>query len=293
MGWTKGVGDFFDLDEDEFENRISNYSDDKLKSQEVMQGRNEIAGSWTRGTGVGASVGALATGGLSLPLGVPLAAYGWRRKAVATKKKEMIENEVRRRGMKLHEPSFRDAAIPMTAGLVSLGVGVGMDDAFNNLTCTDMRGDQVPTGSAAQQAVVQDPGRTSDAMLAGVKEQYHEMSTALGNTNSTIPGTCSLPPDFNPAEISWAAAPNASDAAGMYYGMLLAQGVELGTAKLVLYECSWLIMERFESQKKAAYNLPCLHLLGAYSASCSHCQSNIKGGLYWRKFFKNCAVVQY
>ncbi|RAR07131.1 hypothetical protein DDE83_006629 [Stemphylium lycopersici] len=204
--------DFFGCDWDEYAQRISEYTDQRLCEQEIVKLRQQISASCAIGSGVG---GAAFTMGASLAASV----IGSRRYRVARKKHGLIQNELMRRGIPLHETNYKDYLIPVVASVVGQGVGIGLGHIAMDITNTIPLGQQIPTptGSTTIQAVAEYP---SDA------EHFHEVNLAAdGIKAGIVPGSESS--QLNLAEhTSWIPAPNVENAAEFHAGMLLAQKVE-------------------------------------------------------------------
>lgn len=177
------VADFFSFDEDEYKQRISSYTTERLVEQEVVKLRIQCKGSWSVGGGISA---AMFTFGASLAG----SAYGGRRLYVANKKHHLIQDELTRRNVDLHEEQKRDFLIPLTAGLIGCGVTVGMEEVFMGATNVVADGLCAPKGSSAVQQVIDQPVDALRGALAGAAEQVDEMGHAINNIGmGVIPGS--------------------------------------------------------------------------------------------------------
>jgi len=115
-----GIGDFFGLSSDEYEEKISDYRDECLRSEEIKEYRKIYGARYSVGTGAGL---ALHTGGVSLAG----AAIGGRRLNVHKRKLRMIQKLLKERNIPLYETSLRDKLIPAVGTALGLGVGMGID----------------------------------------------------------------------------------------------------------------------------------------------------------------------
>lgn len=268
------VADFFSFDEDEYKQRISSYTTERLVKQEVVKLRTQYMGSWSVGGGIGA---AMFTFGASLAG----SAYGGRRLYVANKKQHLIQDELTRRNVDLHEEQKRDFLIPLTAGLIGCGVTVGMEEVFMGATNVVADGLCAPKGSSAVQQVIDQPADALRGALAGAAEQVDEMGLAINNIGmGIIPGS-DISSELLAANTTWIALPNGAQAAGFHAGMLLAQGAESKVAVNVVSQSAWQVMEMFDSTRKAISALTCRRLLGASSLRCDECTEHIKDKAYW------------
>lgn len=102
------ISEVFTFKESEYRERISHYTTERLRKQEVVKTRQDFAAAASIGSGIGA---AAFTFGASLTL----TGYGARRMYVATKKLELIQAELLKRGIELHKLQKRDFLIPAVA----------------------------------------------------------------------------------------------------------------------------------------------------------------------------------
>ncbi|KAM0078885.1 hypothetical protein ACKRZS_008751 [Fusarium odoratissimum] len=144
------IGDFFDFNKAEYARRISFYDVNRLRKQEVVKIRQHTAAMCSITTG---AAGALLSGGGTLLL----SAYGARRLSVAHSKLELIQAELTKRGIALHELQKRDIFIPVGASIVGMGVGVGIDEAAAVATNTIPMEASLPPGSSLTDALIRKP----------------------------------------------------------------------------------------------------------------------------------------
>lgn len=107
--------DFFWLEAKEYAERISIYTNERLMKQEVVKLRQGISGRCTVGAGLG---GAPFTFGASLVA----SGYGLRRIHMAHKKRKIIEAELSKRNIKLHEFSTSMTPTPSSRSVLALWV---------------------------------------------------------------------------------------------------------------------------------------------------------------------------
>jgi hypothetical protein len=268
--------DFFGCEWDEYAQRISTYTTQHLRTQEIVKTRQLMSASWTIGGGIG---GAAFTMGGTLAVSV----YGSRRYRVAHKKLELIQAELTRRGVVLHKLDCKDILIPVAAGLVGLGAGIGLDQIAMATTNTIPMGDNMPTGPAATDAVVANPGDAVQAIVPGFSQQVAEMGQALqGVGEGIVPGS-DASQALLAANTSWVTAPNIETAVGFHTGMLMAQAVEKSIISIISAQCAWSLMEAMTSMDRSCTQHPCSLVVGAV-VNCDHCTTVIRSGIYWRKY---------
>lgn len=121
--------DFFGCDWDEYAQRISNYTMQRLHEQEIVTIRQQFSASFAIGCGIG---GAAFTMGCSLASSVIRSRRYW----VARKKHGLIQKEPMSRGVSLHEPKCKNFLIPVVTSVVGRGVGMGLDHIAMGVTNT-------------------------------------------------------------------------------------------------------------------------------------------------------------
>jgi hypothetical protein len=205
-----GLSDTFEFDEEEYASKITDeqvYPTHRLKTHETAKCRQHISAGASIGGGVGL---APFTFGLSL-LGT---AYGARRLYIAKKKLELIQAELKRRNVVLHEPTKRDFLIPFGISMATLGLGAGVDALAANATSQVATHVIADHGTRAIDAALQSPGSFCHGVTDGVSLQVHELgnvvtgglqhATAVANMDSSyiIAGAASM----NPGEVVGLAA---------------------------------------------------------------------------------------
>jgi hypothetical protein len=269
--------DFFGCDWDEYAQRISGYTTERLCKQEVVKTRQVVSASCTIGGGIG---GAAFTMGGTLAV----AAYGSRRFRVANKKLKLIRAELTQRSVPLHTLDYKDFLIPFGASIIGLGAGIGLDQVAMAVTNTIPMEVQIgsPTGSTAINAVTANPGDAVQSIVPGFTEQIDEMGLALhGVGEGIIPGS-DLSQAMLAAHTSWVAAPDLESAVGFYAGMLMAQAAEKSIVSLISAQCAWSLMEAVSSMDTSRTRLPCARIVGM-PVQCDHCSTAMISGTYWRK----------
>ncbi len=119
-----GLDDLFHFDAPSYAHKAAQMSTPDLRRREEVKIRQFLAGSCSVGLGVAA---AAPTGGISLGF----VALAGRNMDVAMKKLEIIQAELTRRGVPLHDKlSTADRLVPIVGGVTALGVGMGMEGAF-------------------------------------------------------------------------------------------------------------------------------------------------------------------
>ena len=109
---------FFGLSSSEYTERISTYSDDLLREEEISKMQQVYGAKFRIGAGVGFAVH---SAGLSLVS----AAVSGRSLDVAKRKLEMIQGELRRRDIPLYENRKRAAFVGFVKKLAADGIGWG------------------------------------------------------------------------------------------------------------------------------------------------------------------------
>lgn len=214
------IGDFFDFDKVEYAHRISLYDVDRLRKQEVVKTRQHTAAICSITTG---AVGALPSCGGTLLL----SSYGARRLAVAYRKLALIQAELTKRGIDLHEVRKRDVLIPLGASIVGMGVGFGIDEVAAVATNAIPMEAGLPPGSSITHALSTNASDTISGAAQGVTEQTREIGQAILNIDNGIPAAQDLARDT-----IWAPAASTQGAIGFHAGMVTMQATEKGLASL-------------------------------------------------------------
>ncbi|TIC99156.1 hypothetical protein CH35J_006238 [Colletotrichum higginsianum] len=270
------IRDFFDFDEREYAVRISTYETDQLRKQEIVKTRQIYAASGSIGAGVG---GAAFTAGATLVV----TGYGARRYYVANKKLQLIQQEVTNRGYSLHEFQKRDFLIPVTASMISVGLGAGLGSIAAASTNTSLMvdGGFVPSDMSVVEALVTNPGDTIGGALDGAAQQSYEMVQAgLGVAAGTLPGTDECAQVLAQNTV-WVPADSASQAVGFQAGMVLAQAAEKAFVGLASNAIATFVMEGIWSIQMSREFASCPRHLGVTKLTCRMCNENISDSWYW------------
>lgn len=182
------IEDFFHLDEVEYAQRISRYSDQDLMKQDIVKFRQIQSGAWSVGAGLG---GAFVTFGATLAV----SGYGGRRINVAVRKLESIHAELLSRGLQPHDPTKRDYLIPVAVGVISCGVGSGIDVGVGHLMTAPVANSiqvLVPTDSSAIHAIASQPTEVLHGFENGVETQLAVVHADLANAGVKGVGAAAL-----------------------------------------------------------------------------------------------------
>ena len=166
-----GLNDTFGFDEAAYARQISNeekYPTYSLKENEIVKHRQHVSAGASTGVGIGLIP---FTMGLSL-LG---SAYGARRLYIANKKLELIQAELTRREVALHNPTKRDFFIPFGVSMATLGLGAGADVVAAHATSQIATHAIADHGSRAVADVLQSPASMCHGVADGVSLQLHEV----------------------------------------------------------------------------------------------------------------------
>ncbi|SPJ89725.1 uncharacterized protein FTOL_13086 [Fusarium torulosum] len=177
---------------------------------------------WSITTG---AAGALLSGGGTLLL----SAYGARRLSVAHSKLELIQAELTKRGIALHEIQKRDILIPVGASIVGMGVGIGIDEAAAVATNAIPMEADLPPGPSVTHALSMNAGNAISGAAHGIAEQTREIGQAILNIDNGIPAAQDLA-----RETIWAPAASTQDAIEFHAGMVIIQATENGSDSLTM-----------------------------------------------------------
>ena len=112
----------FDFDAGEYARRVSQQETSHLRQQEIIKTRQRIKG-WIAVSG--GIITAAATGGAAIVSPI----YAGRQADVATAKLKIIQDELARRAVQLHEPDDADYEAAMLTAVAGEVVGQGVDDS--------------------------------------------------------------------------------------------------------------------------------------------------------------------
>ncbi|KAI1391838.1 uncharacterized protein F4822DRAFT_106950 [Hypoxylon trugodes] len=193
------IKETFDFDADEYRQQVRGYSTAKLQHDETALTRKMLTGSVAVGAGVG---GAYFTGGLTLLL----SGYKTRSMYVSNQKHNIIQAELTRRNVGLHDIDAKDVAIGYTIGAAAAVVGAEIGDFTEAVTNTEAMGSHLPSGANESTGLTVDP----KTALEGVGGQFDQLTEHLSGGNA--------------ADV--AATVAASDATAYHAGMVQAQILE-------------------------------------------------------------------
>ncbi|KAH0536829.1 hypothetical protein FGG08_006327 [Glutinoglossum americanum] len=268
-----GIDDLFEFDGAAYVRRAASKNTAELQKQEIIKNRQLVSASCSIGGGIG---GATLTGGASLAI----SAYGARRLYIANKKLEIIQRELERRSVALHEFSNRDLFIPLATCLVGQSmVGAGLEDAGVGTANATPQAAAIPLGGSTAPTVMASPEGFFQGFNQGVSEQGYENSRVAPEAASQ-----GIVPDSSELAQSrvWTPAPT-GEATGLYVEALVAQGVERVAAEEAANLCLERVVESFEAVKKASKRGECSRLLGM-TVYCDECDAEITAGEYWHNY---------
>ncbi|EOD49982.1 hypothetical protein UCRNP2_3261 [Neofusicoccum parvum UCRNP2] len=136
-----GLHDTFDFDEPAYIAKTAARTTLQLQEEEIKKLRQHFAASCSIGAGLGHSIH---SAGISLGV----SAFGVRRLVVAKRKLAIIRGELAGRGVAPHDPTKRDAAIPVAAALAGMGLGAEIGHLVGGLLPTP----GLPPGTHLDQA---------------------------------------------------------------------------------------------------------------------------------------------
>lgn len=166
-----GLDDLFEFDAAAYRAKVRTLSDDELRKRQCIKTRQHLGGAWSVGFGIG---GEVFTGGLSL-IG---SAYGARRMSVAQQKIEIVNEEMARRGARNYEERKRDTLIPCAIGVLTAGIGFGIDDLCASATLGTLATQELAhrtTEETAREALCH-PEHFADGVKDGLALQIKEVS---------------------------------------------------------------------------------------------------------------------
>jgi hypothetical protein len=220
-----GLGDTFEFDEAKYAAKIQDWDIAHLQNQEINKNRQTLSAS----AGIGGGIGlAPFTGGVSLFGSV----YAGRRLSVADQKLKLIQAELNKRGIELHEVTGKDVIVGVAPTICTLGLGVGADALATHATSTVAAHAVAQHGSTAVHEAIQSPGVFMKGLEQGIGLHGHEAgqllalhgglqhASAIANFDSSylVAGA----PYVDPAQM-----------AGVAAGMGIAQGIETTAVKKI------------------------------------------------------------
>lgn len=268
-----GLHDTFDFDEPAYIAKTAARTTPQLQEEEIKKLRQHFAASCSIGAGVGHSIH---SAGISLGV----SAFGLRRLVVARRKLAIIRAELTARGVKLHDPTKRDVAIPVGAALAGMGLGAEIGHLVGGLMPTP----GLPPGTHLDQAgnVVGDLAGASEGFVHGLADQSHAVGHAV---HEQVAGALA---GHVGAEAAAGAANAAGDghAVGYVAGILAAKKTEEFIAEVVGEAVFAYAMEKLldpEIKVELALKGKCSRLLGPLGQYCRGCGQSIREGRFARK----------
>lgn len=170
-----GLHDTFDFDEAAYRAKCAERPTSKLQVEEVKKLRQHFAASASMAIGLSHAV---QTAGLTLGV----SAWGLRRYFIAKEKLAIIREELTKRGVPLHDMSKRDAAIPLGASAVGMGLGAGISHLVGGAIAAPDVPVPVPgqhgVGSALH--IIQgDPDAAAHGFAQGMADQANAVGQAV------------------------------------------------------------------------------------------------------------------
>ncbi|KAI0107913.1 hypothetical protein F4776DRAFT_675066 [Hypoxylon sp. NC0597] len=157
----------------DYRRKVRGYPTEKLKQQEIAAGRKIVSGSFAVGAGLG---GAYLTGGLTLLL----AGYKARSTYVANKKHEILQGELHRRNVALHDIDGKDMVIAGSIGTMAVLLGVEVGDFTETITNIELMGSGLPDGANKSTGLMVDPGKA----VEGMGNQIYQLAEHLTGGNA-------------------------------------------------------------------------------------------------------------
>ncbi|KAL1623324.1 hypothetical protein SLS56_008324 [Neofusicoccum ribis] len=212
-----GLHDTFDFDEPAYIAKTAARTTPQLQEEEIKKLRQHFAASCSIGAGLGHSIH---SAGISLGV----SAFGVRRLVVAKRKLAIIRDELARRGVAPHDPTKRDAAIPVAAALAGMGLGAEIGHLVGGLLPTP----GLPPGTHLDQAgcVVGDAAGAAEGFVHGVTDQAGAVGHAV---QSEVAGVLA----GHGAEVAAGQAAGDGHAVGYVAGILAAKKTEEFIAECV------------------------------------------------------------
>ncbi|KAH8841638.1 hypothetical protein MCOR27_011196 [Pyricularia oryzae] len=179
-----GIEDLFEFSKREYAQHVALKTDAELKQHEIRKTQQLFSTTYTISAGIAATA-------LTCGASLGAAALGGRKYYIAQAKLKMIEDELTKRNIKLHQLRKRDAIKPLIVHLVGAGVGFGVHDVLLSATTTLPLHGQLPQDAYEQltQYATANPGHavhaTVDGALHGMREQLRETAATATKTTST------------------------------------------------------------------------------------------------------------
>ncbi|KAF3055046.1 hypothetical protein GL218_07683 [Daldinia childiae] len=153
----------FEFESDAYRREVKTFNIARLKQQEKAMGRKCLTSGFATSFGVGS---AWFSGGLSLLL----AGYKSRSTYVAYKKREIIQDELRRRNQEVGHITGKDAAVSWSIGALAALVGMEIGDFTAEITNIEEMGKGLAPGANDSTGLLTDPGTAVDGMAGQVQQ---------------------------------------------------------------------------------------------------------------------------
>lgn len=173
-----GLHDTFDFDEVAYRAKCAERPTSKLQVEEVKKLRQHFAASASMAIGLSHAV---QTAGLTLGV----SAFGLRRYYIAKEKLAIIREELTKRGVPLHDMSKRDAAIPLGATAVGMGLGAGIGHLVGGAIATPDVPVPIPGqggGGYAMHLLEANPEAAAHGFAQGITDQANAVGHAVHGT---------------------------------------------------------------------------------------------------------------
>lgn len=175
-----GLNDTFDFSAAAYRAKCAERPTSRLQQEEIRKLRQHFAASASMAIGVAHSV---QTAGLTLGV----SAFGLRRYFIAKEKLAIIREELTKRGVPLHDMTKRDAAIPLGASAVGMGLGAGIGHLVGDVIVAPDVPVPVPGshggggvgGEAALHFIQGDPGAAAHGFAQGLSDQANAVGQAV------------------------------------------------------------------------------------------------------------------
>jgi hypothetical protein len=121
--------DLFHVNREKYREHIAGCDDDELRKREVVKKRKKLSGIF-------GMLGAFALTGLTGGAAGFLPVFGILHTRSAARKLSVVREEMKKRGLRLHQDTTRDVLLPMATGLIGMGIGLEfpLDHAVHAVT---------------------------------------------------------------------------------------------------------------------------------------------------------------
>lgn len=225
--------------------------------------------------------GSLGADQLTAGLTLGVSAHGMRRYYVAKEKLTIIREELTKRGVPLHDMTKRDAAIPLGASAVGMGVGAGVSHLVGDMIVAPDVPVPVPGshggGASAMHFIHADPGAAAQGFAQGLSDQANAAGQAL---HGAVLG-------HGAEQLVTAASSEdpSGHAVGYAAGLMAAKKMEESIAECVGEVVFARAMERLldaEIRIELKLRGRCTRLQGPLGQYCRGCGESIRRGKYAR-----------